>query len=66
MENTILNITIVILFSIMMGMILALVIIPEYKYHGPNSRNIINKIYKNKGKCYNFNIKPLDCPKKLF
>ena len=66
MEDSALNLIIVILFFIMAGMVIALIFIPTYKYHGPNSNNVIRGIHTDKnGKCYRFGIYPIDCPKKF-
>lgn len=54
-----------ILFFIMVGMIIGLAIVPAYKYHGPNSRDVLNKIYKQNDKCYIYDAEIHSCPKKL-
>ena len=61
MEDSAINIVMTILFFIMVGMIIALIIIPPRKYHGPNSRNVLNKIYQDNGKCYYYNINLTQC-----
>ena len=68
MDGNALNIIIVLLFFIMLGMVVALIVIPIYEYHGPNSNNINKNIYhyNKNGKCYNFGVQPLNCPKKFF
>ena len=55
---------VIILFSIFLGMIIALVFLPKNKYHGPNARKESMKIYLNKrtGKCFKYKIQPLSCP----
>lgn len=58
MEHAILLLT-----SIAVGMIIGLISRSEYKIHGPNAKDYISKTYQSKKnkKCYNFNIKLVNC-----
>ena len=55
---------VIILFSIFLGMIMAVIFLPKNKYHGPNAREESMKIYLNKKtkNCFKFGIQPLQCP----
>ena len=66
MKDSTINIAMILLFFIMVGMIIALILIPARKYHGPNSRNVLNKVHQENGKCYYYGIDLANCGKKLF
>lgn len=57
-----------ILFSILLGIIMSfLLLIYVYntyyiKIKGPNSKNIVNKVYKYNGRCYRFVPEIYICP----
>jgi hypothetical protein len=45
------------IISFIIGFIIGFIIyknLKKCKYHGPNSKDIIGKIYKKNGKCYKF------------
>lgn len=67
MEKDFLTCLIILLISITTGMIICLIVKPVYRFHGPNANAQTKKIYKNNsnGKCFNYGIKLLVCPKKL-
>ena len=59
---------IIILSAIAVGMVMGLIFRPKYKYHGPNAMQESKKKYYNRknNKCYQFIIKPLECPESKF
>lgn len=58
---------IIILCSIVVGMLFGIIILPKYKYHGPNAKNEIQKKYidKKNGKCFRFQVKSISCPQTI-
>ena len=55
---------VIILFSIFLGMLLALIFKPKDKFEGPNARRETKRIYLNKktGKYFQYGIRLLKCP----
>lgn len=53
------------ILAVVAGMVLAIFVKPILQYHGPNSNYEKQKIYyhKKSGKCIQFQVLPIDCPR---
>lgn len=49
------------LFGISLGLIFGTFVIKRYVFHGPNSLDVQKKIFKDKGNCYKFKPKIVNC-----
>lgn len=64
MNNKQISYWITLLFSIVIGMLIAILTKKDDEYHGPNAKKESQKIYLHKktGKCIKFDIIPTTCP----
>ena len=63
MNYNLLSIIIITLLFLIIGMLIGIVFVPEYSFHGPNAVNFCKQIYYNKktNKCYKFSIARVKC-----
>ena len=49
------------IFGLSIGIIISYIFISKQKYHGPNSKEVIKKIFKYNSKCYKLVPKEIKC-----